>query len=141
VVNLSEYLSGFSRHPNLSQANNVRNIFVVDLPIILAHGNEANRAKREHCKNRPPTPRSLICPSQAARLVRGPRAAQIRDSAENAVKEEIMDGQSADLQQGKEEVLIYSVSDEALEAAAAILKEQVGSFTLSFCSGLDTCPT
>jgi hypothetical protein len=74
-------------------------------------------------------------------LVRRPRAAQIRGSAENAVKEEIMDGQSADLQQGKEEVLIYSVSDEALEAAAAILKEQVGSFTLSFCSGLDTCPT
>ena len=52
-----------------------------------------------------------------------------------------MDSQSLDLQESKEEVLIYRVSDEALEAAAAILKERVGSFTLSFCSGLDTCPT
>jgi hypothetical protein len=84
--------------------------------------------------------KSKLLPS-SGRLVRVPRAAQIRDRAENAVKEEIMDGQSVDLQQSEEEVLIYSVSDEALETAAAILKERVGSFTLSFCSGLDTCPT
>jgi hypothetical protein len=56
-------------------------------------------------------------------------------------KEEIMDSQSVGLQESEEEVFIDRVSDEALEAAAAILKERVGSFTLSFCSGLDTCPT
>jgi len=56
-------------------------------------------------------------------------------------KVENMDGQSLDLQESKEEVLISRVSDESIEAAAAILKERVGSFTLSFCSGLDTCPS
>ena len=30
---------------------------------------------------------------------------------------------------------------EALELAAATQKDKAGSFTLSFCSGLDTCPT
>jgi hypothetical protein len=80
-------------------------------------------------------------PSSSARLVRVPRVAGIHGSAKNAIKEAIMDSQSVDLQESKEEVLIYRVSDEALEAAAAILKDRVGSFTLSFCSGLDTCPT
>lgn len=52
-----------------------------------------------------------------------------------------MDGKSLDFQESTGEVLIYTVSDETLEDAAAILKERVGSFTLSFCTGLDTCPT
>jgi hypothetical protein len=52
-----------------------------------------------------------------------------------------MDNQSVGLEESEEEILICRASDEALEAAAAILKERVGSFTLSFCSGLDTCPT
>jgi hypothetical protein len=56
-------------------------------------------------------------------------------------KEENVDSQSLDLQEMKEESVIYSVSDEALEAAAAILRERVESFTLSFCTGLDSCPT
>ncbi len=38
------------------------------------------------------------------------------------------------------EILSYEVSDEALEAAAGTVKDKAGSFTLSFCSGLDTCP-
>ena len=38
------------------------------------------------------------------------------------------------------EILCYEVSDEALEAAAGTTKDKAGSFTLSFCSGLDTCP-
>jgi hypothetical protein len=33
------------------------------------------------------------------------------------------------------------VSDEALEAAAGSVRERAGAFTLSFCSGLDTCPS
>ena len=33
------------------------------------------------------------------------------------------------------------ISDEALEAAAGTMKDKAGSFTMAFCSGLDTCPT
>jgi hypothetical protein len=40
----------------------------------------------------------------------------------------------------EEQILNYEVSDEALEAAAGSVKEKAGAFTLSFCSGLDTCP-
>jgi hypothetical protein len=36
--------------------------------------------------------------------------------------------------------LTYGVSDEALEAAAGAVWEKAGALTLSFCSGLDTCP-
>ncbi|HXQ83723.1 MAG TPA: hypothetical protein VN769_06615 [Xanthobacteraceae bacterium] len=44
------------------------------------------------------------------------------------------------IDQIEEEVLGYEVSDEALEAAAGTMKDKAGSFTLAFCSGLDTCP-
>ena len=44
------------------------------------------------------------------------------------------------IQQIDEEILSYEVSDEALEAAAGTVKDKAGSFTISFCSGLDTCP-
>ena len=46
----------------------------------------------------------------------------------------------ATIQQIEEETLSYEVSDEALEAAAGTVKDKAGSFTISFCSGLDTCP-
>jgi hypothetical protein len=45
------------------------------------------------------------------------------------------------VEQREEEILACEVSDEALEAAAGTVTEKAGSFTLSFCSGLDTCPT
>jgi hypothetical protein len=45
------------------------------------------------------------------------------------------------IQQIEEEILSYEVSDEALEAAAGTIKDKAGSFTISFCSGLDTCPS
>ncbi len=32
------------------------------------------------------------------------------------------------------------VSDAVLEAATGTVKDKAGSFTLAFCSGLDTCP-
>ncbi len=38
------------------------------------------------------------------------------------------------------EILNNSLSDEALEAAAGTITDRAGSFTLAFCSGLDTCP-
>ena len=37
-------------------------------------------------------------------------------------------------------VLTYDVADEALERAACVVREQGGSLTVSFCSGLDSCP-
>ncbi len=44
------------------------------------------------------------------------------------------------IQQIEEEILNFEVSDAALESAAGTVKEKAGGFTLSFCSGLDTCP-
>ncbi len=40
----------------------------------------------------------------------------------------------------EEETLPCDVSDEALESAAGTITDKAGSFTLAFCSGLDTCP-
>jgi hypothetical protein len=37
--------------------------------------------------------------------------------------------------------LFSDVSDEALERTACSVREKAGAFTLSFCSGLDTCPS
>jgi hypothetical protein len=39
------------------------------------------------------------------------------------------------------DILNYEVADEAVEAAAALLEGQTKSVTISFCSGLDTCPS
>jgi hypothetical protein len=44
------------------------------------------------------------------------------------------------LDQTEEAILTYEVSDDALESAAGTLKDKAGSMTVSFCSGLDTCP-
>jgi hypothetical protein len=38
------------------------------------------------------------------------------------------------------EILSYDISDEALETAAGSVKDKARSFTLSFCSGLESCP-
>ena len=37
--------------------------------------------------------------------------------------------------------LTYDVSDQALEMAAGAIGGKAAAFTLSFCSGLDSCPT
>jgi hypothetical protein len=44
------------------------------------------------------------------------------------------------IEQTEEEILTFQVSDEALEAAAGSVKDNAGALTISFCSGLDTCP-
>jgi len=44
------------------------------------------------------------------------------------------------LDRTEEEILSYEISDDALESAAGTLKDKAGSLTVSFCSGLDTCP-
>jgi hypothetical protein len=41
----------------------------------------------------------------------------------------------------EDEILSYEVTDEAVEAAAAILEGQAKNATVAFCSGLDTCPS
>jgi hypothetical protein len=41
----------------------------------------------------------------------------------------------------EEDFLQYEVSDHALEAAAGLLEGEAKSVTLSFCSGLDSCPS
>jgi hypothetical protein len=40
-----------------------------------------------------------------------------------------------------EKELTYEVSDQAIEAAAALLEGQGKNATISFCSGLDSCPS
>ena len=45
------------------------------------------------------------------------------------------------ISQTEEEILTYEVADEAVEAAACMVRDAAGSVTLAFCSGLDTCPT
>jgi hypothetical protein len=40
-----------------------------------------------------------------------------------------------------EDILSYEVSDEAIESAACSLRDKPGSATISFCSGLDSCPS
>jgi hypothetical protein len=40
----------------------------------------------------------------------------------------------------REEEILFDVSDEALEAAAGSVKDKAVAYTISFCSGLDTCP-
>jgi hypothetical protein len=40
-----------------------------------------------------------------------------------------------------ENILNYEVTDEAVEAAAALLEGQAKNATIAFCSGLDTCPS
>ena len=45
------------------------------------------------------------------------------------------------IEQTDEAILIYDVSDGAIEDAAGSAKEKAAAFTLAFCSGLDTCPS
>jgi hypothetical protein len=44
-------------------------------------------------------------------------------------------------EQSGEEALNFDISDTALEAAAGEIKYKAGSQTISFCSGIDTCPS
>jgi len=44
------------------------------------------------------------------------------------------------IDQTEEEILSHEVSDEALEIAAETGKDKAGNFTISFCSGIATCP-
>ena len=51
-----------------------------------------------------------------------------------------MSDKIADRNATDEQILVCDVADAVLEDAAMTVKERAGSFTLSFCSGLDTCP-
>jgi hypothetical protein len=52
-----------------------------------------------------------------------------------------MSESAIDFENVEGDILNYEVADEAVEAAAAILEGQAKSVTISFCSGLDTCPS
>jgi hypothetical protein len=45
------------------------------------------------------------------------------------------------LDQAEEAILTYEVSDDALESAACTRIGKAENMTLSFCSGLDSCPS
>ena len=47
--------------------------------------------------------------------------------------------QTTRIEQTEQEVLVFEVSDEALEAAAGAADEKA-NFTLGACSGLSVCP-
>ena len=51
-----------------------------------------------------------------------------------------MNDTTIELDQTEEEIFFYQASDESLERAAETRKDKGGNFTLSFCSGLDSCP-
>jgi hypothetical protein len=44
------------------------------------------------------------------------------------------------LTDNEDRILTFDVTDDALEKAANVVKECGGALTVSFCSGLDTCP-
>jgi hypothetical protein len=52
-----------------------------------------------------------------------------------------MNGIIRNLADVDEALLAYEVSDDDVEAAAGLLEGQAKSQTISFCSGLDTCPS
>jgi hypothetical protein len=43
--------------------------------------------------------------------------------------------------QSDQAVLIFDISDEAIESAAGLIWGKSAAVTLAFCSGLDTCPS
>ena len=46
----------------------------------------------------------------------------------------------SDRDQTEEKMLAWEVSDETLETAAGMGSENVGNYTLFFCTSLDLCP-
>jgi hypothetical protein len=52
-----------------------------------------------------------------------------------------MSGSITDVADVENDILNHEVTDEAVEAAAALLEGQAKNATIAFCSGLDTCPS
>jgi hypothetical protein len=50
------------------------------------------------------------------------------------------DMSTINLAQIEEDILNDAVSDEALESAAGMQEGKIASYTIAFCTGLDTCP-
>jgi hypothetical protein len=44
------------------------------------------------------------------------------------------------LDQNEEDLIMYEISDEALETAAGTGMEKAANYTLGFCTGLSACP-
>jgi hypothetical protein len=43
-------------------------------------------------------------------------------------------------EQVEQEILVFEISDEQLEAAAGTVSAQAANYTLAACSGLSVCP-
>jgi hypothetical protein len=68
--------------------------------------------------------------------------ATTRGGEDNRTKEQPMYDTSTERRdESAEEALNFDISDTALEAAAGEIKHKAGSQTISFCSGIDTCPS
>jgi hypothetical protein len=52
-----------------------------------------------------------------------------------------MSGSITNFADVENDILNYEVADEAVEAAAALFEGQAKNATISFCSGLDSCPS
>jgi hypothetical protein len=53
---------------------------------------------------------------------------------------DVMSDKTIGFEGNEDEILSFQVSDETLETAAGVGNEKAGSYTISFCSGLSTCP-
>jgi hypothetical protein len=62
-------------------------------------------------------------------------------SLEDDTMNENMNENIVTLADVEDDILNYEVADEALEASAGIIEGQAKNATISFCSGLDTCPS
>jgi hypothetical protein len=62
-------------------------------------------------------------------------------SLEDDTMNENMNENIVTLADVEDDILDYEVADEALEASAGIFEGQAKNVTISFCSGLDTCPS
>jgi hypothetical protein len=52
-----------------------------------------------------------------------------------------MNNMTTGLDQNEEDLLIYAISDEVLEAAACIGHEKAENYTLAACTGMSVCPS
>jgi hypothetical protein len=57
-----------------------------------------------------------------------------------AYRSNTMNESTINLAHIEEDIFHYDVSDQALEAAAGMPEGKAASFTIAFCTGLDTCP-
>jgi hypothetical protein len=66
---------------------------------------------------------------------------RVRDGLSVHSERDKMSESITNLADVENDILHYEIADEAVEAAAALLEGQGKNATISFCSGLDSCPS